>query len=78
MSRARRAFLSIAMRYTEFSRRPIRQLCALCWAKKEGAIYARVSTDEQTTANQLEELKRWAKNTGHAVGKPSRFYEFTP
>ena len=42
------------------------------------AIYARVSTDEQMTANQLEELKRWAKNAGHAVGKPSRFYEFTP
>ena len=42
------------------------------------AIYARVSTDEQTTANQLEELKRWAKNAGHAVGKPSRFYEYPP
>ena len=33
------------------------------------AIYARVSTDDQTTANQLEELKRWAKNAGHSVVK---------
>ena len=33
------------------------------------AIYTRVSTDEQTTLNQLEELKRWAKNAGHAVVK---------
>jgi DNA invertase Pin-like site-specific DNA recombinase len=33
------------------------------------AIYARVSTDEQTTANQLEELKKWAKNAGHTVVK---------
>ena len=31
------------------------------------AIYARVSTDEQTTANQLKELKAWAKRAGHAV-----------
>ena len=24
------------------------------------AIYARVSTDQQTTANQIDELKAWA------------------
>ncbi|MTD93113.1 resolvase [Hyphomicrobium sp. xq] len=31
------------------------------------AIYARVSTDAQTTANQLEELHRWAARSGHDV-----------
>ena len=33
------------------------------------AIYIRVSTDKQTTGNQLLELKRWAKNAGHTVVK---------
>lgn len=33
------------------------------------AIYARVSTDEQTTANQLEELRRWADRSEHHVVK---------
>lgn len=31
------------------------------------AIYARVSTDGQTTANQLDELWRWAERSGHEV-----------
>ena len=30
---------------------------------------SRVSTDDQATANQLEELKRWAKNAGHTIVK---------
>ena len=34
---------------------------------KRVAIYARVSTGEQTTQNQLRELRAWAKNAGHAV-----------
>ena len=33
------------------------------------AIYTRVSTDKQTTANQILELKRWAKNARHTVVK---------
>src|ERR1700674_2244444 len=33
------------------------------------AIYARVSTDEQTTANQVDELKAWAGRAGHEVVK---------
>ena len=31
------------------------------------AIYTRVSTDKQTTANQLEELNRWAKAAGQGI-----------
>ena len=31
------------------------------------AIYARVSTNEQTTQNQIRELKAWAKRAGHEV-----------
>jgi DNA invertase Pin-like site-specific DNA recombinase len=31
------------------------------------AIYARVSTNEQTTQNQIRELKAWAKRAGHQV-----------
>ncbi|MBI1651157.1 resolvase [Hyphomicrobium sulfonivorans] len=31
------------------------------------ALYARVSTAEQTTANQLAELQAWAKRAGHEV-----------
>jgi DNA invertase Pin-like site-specific DNA recombinase len=34
---------------------------------KRVAIYARVSTDQQTTENQLSELKAWAKRAGHVV-----------
>jgi DNA invertase Pin-like site-specific DNA recombinase len=34
---------------------------------KRVAIYARVSTGEQTTANQLRELRAWARNAGHDV-----------
>jgi DNA invertase Pin-like site-specific DNA recombinase len=34
---------------------------------KRVAIYARVSTGEQTTANQMRELRAWAKNAGHDV-----------
>jgi DNA invertase Pin-like site-specific DNA recombinase len=30
-------------------------------------IYTRVSTDKQTTANQLRELRTWAKRCGHRV-----------
>lgn len=33
------------------------------------AIYARVSTDEQTTANQIDELRGWATRAGHEVVK---------
>ena len=32
-------------------------------------IYARVSTDEQTTANQINQLKAWASRAGHDVVK---------
>jgi hypothetical protein len=32
------------------------------------AIYARTSTDKQQTANQLRELRQWAKRAGHEVG----------
>ena len=35
--------------------------------QKRVAIYARVSTDQQTTANQLRELRQWADRAGHAV-----------
>ena len=31
------------------------------------AVYARVSTDEQTTDNQVRELKDWAERAGHEV-----------
>lgn len=31
------------------------------------AIYARVSTDDQTTDNQLLELRAWAEHAGHSV-----------
>src|SRR5215469_12217588 len=31
------------------------------------AIYTRVSTDGQTTANQLIELSSWAERSGHTV-----------
>ena len=34
---------------------------------KRVAIYVRVSTGEQTTANQLKELKAWARRAGHTV-----------
>src|SRR5438874_561728 len=34
---------------------------------KRVAIYARVSTDQQTTENQLAELRAWAERAGHAV-----------
>src|SRR5207249_3206609 len=34
---------------------------------KRVAIYARVSTDQQTTENQLAELRAWAQRAGHAV-----------
>ena len=33
------------------------------------AIYARVSTNEQTTENQVRELRAWAKRAGHRVVK---------
>ena len=33
------------------------------------AIYARVSTGDQTTENQLQQLHRWAKRSGHEVVK---------
>jgi DNA invertase Pin-like site-specific DNA recombinase len=33
------------------------------------AIYTRVSTDKQTTANQLEELKAWAMRSGHTIAE---------
>ena len=31
------------------------------------AIYARVSTDEQTTENQVRELTEWAERAGHEI-----------
>jgi DNA invertase Pin-like site-specific DNA recombinase len=34
---------------------------------KRVAIYARVSTDQQTTENQLAELRAWAERAGHTV-----------
>ena len=34
-----------------------------------GRIYTRVSTGEQTTANQAAELKAWAERSGHAIIK---------
>ena len=36
---------------------------------KRVAIYTRVSTGEQTTANQAAELKAWAERCGHTVVK---------
>ena len=36
---------------------------------KRVAIYVRVSTAEQTTANQLKELKAWTRRAGHEVVK---------
>ena len=35
--------------------------------QKRVAIYARVSTDQQTTENQLRELRQWADRAGHTV-----------
>jgi DNA invertase Pin-like site-specific DNA recombinase len=35
--------------------------------EKRVAIYARVSTDQQTTENQLAELRAWAARAGHSV-----------
>lgn len=34
---------------------------------KRVAIYARVSTDGQTTANQVQALEEWARRAGHEV-----------
>jgi DNA invertase Pin-like site-specific DNA recombinase len=34
---------------------------------KRVAIYARTSTEDQTTENQLAELRRWAERAGHTV-----------
>jgi DNA invertase Pin-like site-specific DNA recombinase len=34
---------------------------------KRVVLYTRVSTDQQTTANQLRELRRWAKHAGHTI-----------
>jgi DNA invertase Pin-like site-specific DNA recombinase len=31
------------------------------------AIYARVSTSEQTTENQVKELREWANRAGHEI-----------
>ena len=31
------------------------------------AIYARVSTNEQTTENQIRELRQWAERAGHTI-----------
>ena len=36
---------------------------------KRVALYVRVSTGEQTTANQIDELKAWAKRAGNEIGK---------
>jgi DNA invertase Pin-like site-specific DNA recombinase len=36
---------------------------------KRVAIYVRVSTDQQTTENQLQELRNWAERGGHQVVK---------
>jgi DNA invertase Pin-like site-specific DNA recombinase len=36
---------------------------------KRVAIYARVSTDKQTTANQLKALQEWAARCGHTIVK---------
>jgi DNA invertase Pin-like site-specific DNA recombinase len=36
---------------------------------KRAALYLRVSTDAQTTANQKRELQGWAKSAGHDVVK---------
>jgi DNA invertase Pin-like site-specific DNA recombinase len=36
---------------------------------KRVAVYTRVSTGEQTTANQAAELKAWAERSGHAIVK---------
>ncbi|MGD9922288.1 MAG: recombinase family protein, partial [Pseudorhodoplanes sp.] len=33
------------------------------------AIYARVSTDQQTTSNQIDELSAWADRAGYKVAK---------
>ena len=42
------------------ARRPDRRVC-LC---HHGAIWARASTDEQESGNQLAELRRWAGRRG--------------
>jgi DNA invertase Pin-like site-specific DNA recombinase len=36
---------------------------------KRVALYARVSTDQQTVDNQLHELRAWAERGGHEVVK---------
>jgi DNA invertase Pin-like site-specific DNA recombinase len=36
---------------------------------KRVAIYVRVSTDSQNTANQRQELEAWAERAGHTVVK---------
>jgi DNA invertase Pin-like site-specific DNA recombinase len=36
---------------------------------KRVALYARVSTDQQTVDNQLEELRQWAERGGHQITK---------
>src|SRR6516164_6836915 len=40
--------------------------------QKRVALYVRVSTEEQTTANQVRELKAWAEHAGHDVVKTYR------
>src|SRR5262249_27659915 len=39
----------------------------MAMSKKRVAIYCRVSTKEQTTANQLHELRQWARRAGHEI-----------
>ena len=39
---------------------------------KRVAIYTRVSTGEQTTANQAAELKAWAERSGHPSSRSTR------
>ncbi len=36
---------------------------------KRLAIYTRVSTGEQTTTNQADELTAWAERSGHTLVK---------
>ena len=37
--------------------------------QNEAVIYSRVSTEEQTTANQVEVLSAWAKQRGYILGE---------
>ncbi len=39
------------------------------WTMARVAIYLRVSTDGQTTANQERELRSWAERAGHVIVK---------